>query len=419
MDGRLAPVFTIEALGEQAPGVIGAWLNADLQLRRAVSAFVMVAFNQAPVLDSNFTDLAGVLESMARDDEPQNYTDRAVFKHVARQIRAGIPGDLPDELRSILEVRINTANKYSLRSRAQGLIEACWPILEGRVTLTPVEFAEAVANNRNALVHNDEGRKRLLVRDEVALYLLMKAITVVAYAAITLRLDVDRHVVLVHMKRTLDRQTWRLGAEQFRTGGEQNARALHLTFRTDRPPNMEHPDKGACRPWPNTSELRKAPMKGVDCTFSTSQNGWTDDYHHGRPGPGGGAAPGVRFKAREPHEPQEGVLPGDPGRDLRRCGQEPRRHRVHARRGGNGVPGDGHVAGAVRMKLGQQILPRWVMPTVQAGRGQEASRLGRMYCREQGPQRSRILQRSSRGRHCALLKRTTPNVSGFTALHGS
>lgn len=223
VDDRLAPVFPFEALGEQAAGVFGAWLNADPQFRRAVSAFVMVAFSQDLVLDSKFTDLAGILESMARGGERQTYMDRSAFKRVAGQIRAGIPEDLPDALRRILAVRINTANEHSLQSKAQGLIEACWPVLEGRVTLTPAEFAEAVANNRNALVHNDEGRKRLLVRDEVALYVLTEAVTVAAYAAIALRLGVDRDVVLVSVKRTLDRQTWRLGAEQFRTGGEQNA----------------------------------------------------------------------------------------------------------------------------------------------------------------------------------------------------
>lgn len=222
VDDRLAPVFPFAALGEQAAGVFGDWLNADLQLRRAVSAFVMVAFKQDLVLDSKFTDLAGILESMARGGERQTYMDRAAFKRLARQIRAGIPEDLPEALRTILAVRINTANEYSLQSKAQGLIEACWPVLEGRVTLTPAEFAEALANNRNALVHNDEGRKRLLVRDEVALYFLTEAITVVAYAAVALRLGIDRNAVLANVKRTLDRHTWRLGAEQFRTGGEPN-----------------------------------------------------------------------------------------------------------------------------------------------------------------------------------------------------
>lgn len=220
VDDRVSPVFSLEVLGEQAADVFGAWLAAKSHLHRAVNAFVMVAFNRELMLDSKYTDLAGILESLAREGGRQTYIDSKVFKQHAREIRESIPEDLPEALRQILAVRINTANEYTLQSKAQGLIETCWPILEGRVSLTPAEFAEAAANNRNALVHNDEGKKRLLVRDGAALYFMTEAIAGVAYAAIALRLGVAHDVVLRQVKGTFERKTWQLTPEQFRTGEE-------------------------------------------------------------------------------------------------------------------------------------------------------------------------------------------------------
>lgn len=220
VDDRVTPVFPFEAMGGQAADVFSAWLTAEPQLRRAVNGFVMVAFNRELLLDSKYTDLAGILESLAREGGTQTYLDAKVFEQHAREIRKSIPKDFPEALRQILAVRIKTANEYSLQSKAQGLIEVCWPILEGRVSLSPAEFAEAAANNRNALVHNSEGKKRLLVRDGEALYYMTEAITAVAYAAIALRLGIAQDTVLRQIKATFQRSTWRLTPEHFRTGGE-------------------------------------------------------------------------------------------------------------------------------------------------------------------------------------------------------
>ncbi|WP_104992282.1 HEPN domain-containing protein [Deinococcus sp. NW-56] len=218
VDERVTPVFPYEDLGERAPVVFSTWLGAERKLRRAVNAFVVVAFAHDLVLDSQYTDLAGIVESLAREGGKQYYVEKSMFRDVARELRAAIPEDLPETLRSILAARIDTANEHSLQSKATALIEACWPIFADRITLTPFDLAAALANNRHALVHNDEGKKKLLARDGLSLYWLTQAIKWLAYGAIALRLGMDRDTVLARLRERIEETRLKLDYEHFKKG---------------------------------------------------------------------------------------------------------------------------------------------------------------------------------------------------------